>query len=79
MGKAAATVKPDSEKSTLEKVGDTMKGKLDSISSKVQPESQKSTGQKVGDTISSGHGESGTSLVNKAKDAAEDIENRVTD
>jgi len=35
---AALIFQPDSEKSTFEKVGDTMKGKFDSITSKVQPE-----------------------------------------
>ena len=34
----ALIFQPDSEKSTFEKVGDTMKGKFDSIASKVQPE-----------------------------------------
>jgi Heat shock protein 9/12 len=35
---AALVFQPDSEKSTLEQVGDTMKGKFDSLASKVQPE-----------------------------------------
>ncbi|KAI0298556.1 heat shock protein 9/12-domain-containing protein [Russula brevipes] len=68
--KAAASLKPDSEKSTPEHVGDKIKGAVDTIASKVQPEGQKSTGQKIGDTVSSDHGSDDTSLVNKAKDAA---------
>jgi hypothetical protein len=35
---AALIFQPDSEKSTLEQLGDTVKGKFDSMASKVQPE-----------------------------------------
>ena len=34
----ALVFQPDSEKSTLEQVGDTLKGKFDSLASKAQPE-----------------------------------------
>ncbi|KAI9458553.1 heat shock protein 9/12-domain-containing protein [Russula earlei] len=67
--KAAATLKPDSEKSTSEHIVDKAKGTADSAASKLQPEGQKSTGQQVGDKISSGSGKDGTSLLDKAKDA----------
>ncbi|KAN0114105.1 Heat shock protein 9/12 domain containing protein [Russula decolorans] len=67
--KAATALKPDSEKSTPEHMGDKIKGKADHIASKVQPESEKSSGQKVGDALSADHGGDDTSLVDKAKNA----------
>ncbi|KAH9994007.1 heat shock protein 9/12-domain-containing protein [Russula vinacea] len=67
--KAASSLKPDSQKSTTEHVGDKIKGTMDSIASNVQPEGQKSKGQQVGDTLSSDHGEDDTSMLNKAKNA----------
>ncbi|KAF8502100.1 heat shock protein 9/12-domain-containing protein [Russula emetica] len=65
--KATNAMKPDSEKSTTEHMGDKIKGTADNIASKVQPESQKSSGQKVGDALD--HGGDDTSLVDKAKNA----------
>ncbi|KAF8482979.1 heat shock protein 9/12-domain-containing protein [Russula ochroleuca] len=69
--KAASSLKPDSQKSTPEQIGDKIKGTADSIASKAQPEDQKSKGQQVGDTLSSDHGGDDTSesLLNKAKNA----------
>ncbi|KAG8882716.1 hypothetical protein FRB97_007856 [Tulasnella sp. 331] len=49
--KIGAAVKPDSEKSTTEHLGDTAKGKADNVGSTVQPESEKSTMQKITDTL----------------------------
>ncbi|KAF5365223.1 hypothetical protein D9758_005421 [Tetrapyrgos nigripes] len=49
--KAAAALKPDSQKSTTEHVGDKLGGKADSAASSVQPQSEKSTTQKIGDTL----------------------------
>jgi hypothetical protein len=51
--KAGAALKPDSEKSTTEHLGDKFKGNMDSAGSTLQPESEKSYTQKVGDTFSS--------------------------
>jgi hypothetical protein len=51
--KAGAALKPDSEKSTTEHLGDKFKGNMDSAGSTMQPQSEKSTTQKVGDTFSS--------------------------
>jgi len=65
--KAAAAVKPDSEKSTTEHLGDKFKGTADSAASSVQPESEKSTTQKVGDTFSSNSNENSDSLLDKTK------------
>jgi len=65
--KTAASLKPDSQKSTPEHFEDKAKGKADTYASKVQPEGQKSTGQRVSDTLSSDHGGDDTSLLNKAK------------
>ncbi|KAI0256038.1 heat shock protein 9/12-domain-containing protein [Lactifluus subvellereus] len=67
--KATAAVKPDSEKSTIEHIGDKLKGAGDSIASKTQPESHKSTTQQIGDTLSASPDESNASLVDKTKKA----------
>jgi hypothetical protein len=50
--KASAAIKPDSEKTTTEHVGDKFKGTGDSVASTLQPQSEKSYGQKIGDTVS---------------------------
>ncbi|KAG8943026.1 hypothetical protein FRC04_003237 [Tulasnella sp. 424] len=65
--KASAAIKPDSEKSTTEHVGDKMKGTSDSVASSLQPQSEKSTSQKVGDSMSSNT--TNDSLLDQAKDA----------
>ncbi|KAJ3484165.1 hypothetical protein NLI96_g5817 [Meripilus lineatus] len=67
--KASSAMKPDSEKSTTEHIGDKLKGTSDSISSTLQPESQKSGTQKMGDTFSSNQNENQPSLMQQAKDA----------
>ncbi|KAJ7905700.1 heat shock protein 9/12-domain-containing protein [Mycena olivaceomarginata] len=67
--KAGAALKPDSQKSTTEQVGDHVKGTGDSIASTLQPQSEKSTSQKAGDTLSGNSNNNDESLVNKAKDA----------
>ncbi|RDX42053.1 hypothetical protein OH76DRAFT_1411506 [Lentinus brumalis] len=67
--KATAAVKPDSQKSTTEHVGDKFKGKGDSAASSMQPQSEKSTTQQVGDTFSSNSNETQPSLTQKAKNA----------
>ncbi|KAJ7794393.1 heat shock protein 9/12-domain-containing protein [Mycena olivaceomarginata] len=45
--KAGAALKPDSQKSTTEQLGDHLKGTGDSVASTFQPQSDKSAGQKV--------------------------------
>ncbi|KAJ7343305.1 heat shock protein 9/12-domain-containing protein [Mycena albidolilacea] len=67
--KAGAALKPDSQKSTTEQVGDHVKGTGDSIASTLQPQSEKSTSQKAGDTFSGNSNNNDESLLNKAKDA----------
>ncbi|KAI0085161.1 heat shock protein 9/12-domain-containing protein [Irpex rosettiformis] len=68
--KASNALKPDSEKSTTEHLGDKFKGTADSIASSLQPSSEKSTTQKVGDAVS-GNSNAGTdrSMGQKVKDA----------
>ncbi|KAJ3519277.1 hypothetical protein NM688_g9323 [Phlebia brevispora] len=51
--KASAALKPDSEKSTTEHIGDKFKGNADSAASSVQPSSEKSYTQQIGDAFSS--------------------------
>ncbi|KAE9407760.1 hypothetical protein BT96DRAFT_809222 [Gymnopus androsaceus JB14] len=67
--KVSATMKPDSEKSTTERMGDKFKGTADSAASTVQPESQKSTTQKMGDTVSGNKNDNEDSLLDKTKNA----------
>ncbi|KAH9935660.1 heat shock protein 9/12-domain-containing protein [Fomitopsis serialis] len=67
--KVGAAVKPDSEKSTTEHLGDKFKGNADSAASTAQPESQKSYGQQIGDTFSSNSNQNEPSMTQKAKNA----------
>ncbi|BEJ07487.1 hypothetical protein CcaverHIS641_0407560 [Cutaneotrichosporon cavernicola] len=48
----ASAVKPDSQKSTLEKAGDFVKGKADTVAAAAQPTESKSTTQKISDAVS---------------------------
>ncbi|KAK2466798.1 hypothetical protein APHAL10511_001056 [Amanita phalloides] len=65
--KASAAMKPDSQKSMMEQLGDSAKGVMDSAASTVQPNSNKSTSQQVGDSVSSNSNENQDSLLSKAK------------
>ncbi|KAJ7940449.1 heat shock protein 9/12-domain-containing protein [Mycena leptocephala] len=67
--KAGAAMKPDSQKSTTEQMGDHFKGAGDSVASTFQPQSDKSATQKAGDTFSSNSNNNDESLLNKAKNA----------
>ncbi|KAI0821698.1 heat shock protein 9/12-domain-containing protein [Trametes gibbosa] len=67
--KATAALKPDSEKSTTEHIGDKFKGKADSAGSTLEPQSEKSTTQRVGDTLSGNNNNDQPSLTQKAKNA----------
>ncbi|CDO69230.1 hypothetical protein BN946_scf185042.g132 [Trametes cinnabarina] len=64
--KASSAMKPDSQKSMTEQVGDSVKGTADSLASTMQP--QKSTSQQVGDSLSSNSNENQGSMMDKAKD-----------
>ncbi|KIP05107.1 hypothetical protein PHLGIDRAFT_108674 [Phlebiopsis gigantea 11061_1 CR5-6] len=68
--KAEAKLKPDSEKSTTEHIGDMFKGKADSAASTAQPASEKSYTQQAGDALS-GNSNGGTepSIGQKVKNA----------
>ncbi|KAH6918417.1 heat shock protein 9/12-domain-containing protein [Coprinopsis sp. MPI-PUGE-AT-0042] len=67
--KATAALKPDSQKSTTEHLGDKFKGNADSAGSTLQPSSEKSATQKLGDTVSGNSNENSGSLLDKAKNA----------
>ncbi|CAK5277349.1 unnamed protein product [Mycena citricolor] len=67
--KAGAALKPDSQKSTTEQLGDHLKGTGDSLGSTLQPQSEKSTAQKAGDALSGNQNNNNESLMNKAKNA----------
>ncbi|KAF2036416.1 hypothetical protein EK21DRAFT_106518 [Setomelanomma holmii] len=51
---ASEKITPDSQKSTLDKAGETASGLGDKAASAVQPEGNKSTTQKLGDSTRSG-------------------------
>ncbi|OSX66168.1 hypothetical protein POSPLADRAFT_1131480 [Postia placenta MAD-698-R-SB12] len=61
--KAGAALKPDSEKSTMEHLGDKLKGKSDSAASSVQPQNEKSYTQQIGDAFSSNSNDSTEVIV----------------
>ncbi|KAI0730364.1 heat shock protein 9/12-domain-containing protein [Fomitopsis betulina] len=67
--KMGAAIKPDSEKTTTEHLGDKFKGKSDSAASTLEPESQKSYSQKIGDSLSGNSNQNEPSLTQKAKNA----------
>ncbi|KAJ7685375.1 heat shock protein 9/12-domain-containing protein [Mycena polygramma] len=67
--KAGASLKPDSQKSTTEQLGDHVKGTGDSIASTLQPQGEKSTTQKAGDAVSGNSNHNDESLLQKTKDA----------
>ncbi|CAG7849009.1 SubName: Full=Uncharacterized protein {ECO:0000313/EMBL:CCA67377.1} [Serendipita indica DSM 11827] len=64
-------VKPDSQKTFTEHIGDMAQGKADSGLSTLQPQQDKSMGQKAGDALSGQHNHNPgeRSLMDKAKDA----------
>ncbi|KAF2214931.1 hypothetical protein CERZMDRAFT_105331 [Cercospora zeae-maydis SCOH1-5] len=62
--KAGSALKPDSQKSTTEQLGDKIKGTSDSIAGQAQPEDQKSTTQKATD----GASDSAGSITDNVKD-----------
>ncbi|CAE6457752.1 hypothetical protein ACGC1H_007236 [Rhizoctonia solani] len=67
--KAGAALKPDSQKTTTEQLGDHVKGTMDSVASTVQPNDTKSHSQKAGDALSGNSNENQDSLLQKAKNA----------
>ncbi|THH07728.1 hypothetical protein EW145_g3175 [Phellinidium pouzarii] len=67
--KASNAMKPDSEKTTAEHMGDKLKGNADSAASSMQPESEKSYTQKAGDMFSGNSNENNESFVDKTKNA----------
>ncbi|KAB5593309.1 hypothetical protein CTheo_3227 [Ceratobasidium theobromae] len=77
--KAGAALKPDSQKSTTEHIGDTIKGNADSMASTLQPNESKSDSQKLGDTFSGNSNENKESLFQQAKNAIGLGENRTQD
>jgi len=67
--KAGAALKPDSQKTTTESMGDSLKGTGDSIASTIQPQSDKTGSQKIGDSVSGNSNENDQSMLDKAKNA----------
>ncbi|KAI5117774.1 hypothetical protein M0805_003593 [Coniferiporia weirii] len=67
--KAGNALKPENEKSTTERMGDTVKGKADSAASSAQPEGEKSYMQQASDSLSGNQNENSDSLLGKAKGA----------
>ncbi|KZV86580.1 hypothetical protein EXIGLDRAFT_680817 [Exidia glandulosa HHB12029] len=70
--KVSASVKPDSQKTTGEHMGDKFHGKMDNAAGSLQPQGEKSYTQKASDTVTGGHGgatNNNSSLLDKAKHA----------
>ncbi|WPG97767.1 Hypothetical protein R9X50_00054800 [Acrodontium crateriforme] len=70
--KIGSSMKPDSQKSTLEQTSDSLKSTADSVGKTLQPESQKSTGQKMTDGATSAGDDAskeGKSIIGQAQDA----------
>ncbi|PAV17624.1 heat shock 9 [Pyrrhoderma noxium] len=67
--KMEGAMKPDSEKSSFEQMGDKVKSNADSMASSMQPESEKSYTQQFGDMLSGNSNENSDSMLNKAKNA----------
>ncbi|KAF2753505.1 hypothetical protein EJ05DRAFT_505137 [Pseudovirgaria hyperparasitica] len=65
---AKEKVKPDSEKSMLEKGTEAVTGGADNAAGKAQPSGEKGIGQKLTDSTK-GSGESGEGLLDQAKNA----------
>ncbi|KAG6833687.1 hypothetical protein H0H87_002883 [Tephrocybe sp. NHM501043] len=67
--KAGSALKPDSQKTTTEHVGDTIKGKMDSAASTLQPNTEKSSSQRASDSVSGNQNQDKEGILNKAKGA----------
>ncbi|KAK0210855.1 heat shock protein 9/12-domain-containing protein [Desarmillaria ectypa] len=67
--KAGSAMKPDSQKSATERMGENIKGYTDSAASTLQPQREKTNTQKMGDTFSSNSNENEQSMLGKAKGA----------
>ncbi|KXT00285.1 hypothetical protein AC578_1219 [Pseudocercospora eumusae] len=67
--KAESTLKPNSQKSTLESATDSAKGTGDSIAGSLQPKADKSATQKATDSVSSGSGHASNTASDYAKSA----------
>ncbi|ETW80700.1 heat shock protein 12.1 [Heterobasidion irregulare TC 32-1] len=65
--KMGSSMKPDSQKSATEQLGDKAKGMYENVASTVQPE--KSGTQQAGDAISGNSNENQDSIMDKAKNA----------
>jgi hypothetical protein len=80
--KIKANVKPDSEKSTLEKGQEQLTGTADSLAGKAQPDDQKSYTQQATDTASSTAGDAqkqGSNLLNQASEGLSNTVKSVQD
>lgn len=67
-------MKPDSQKTTTEKMGDTTSGVYDRAAGAVQPDSQKSTSQTMGDKMRGGS----DTASNQGKSMTENISDTVS-
>ncbi|KAF1917074.1 heat shock protein 9/12-domain-containing protein [Ampelomyces quisqualis] len=79
---AQEKITPDSQKSTLDKAGESVSGLGDKAASAVQPEGQKSTTQKLGDSTRSGGDKAqneGGSILSSAQEGLSNAGQAVTD
>ncbi|KAF2399797.1 putative chaperone/heat shock protein Hsp12 [Trichodelitschia bisporula] len=72
--KAKESLQPDSTKSTIDKMGETVTGAGDRVARGLQPDDSKSTSQSVSDKMGRSkdehvHGGTGESILDKTKNA----------
>ncbi|KAK6431789.1 hypothetical protein LTR95_012049 [Oleoguttula sp. CCFEE 5521] len=80
--KAASSLKPDSQKSTLESAGDSVKSTADSVAGSVQPSGEKSATQKASDSVTGGSKDAqnqGSSMLGQAQEGLQNAANSASD
>nr|POE66144.1 12 kda heat shock protein [Quercus suber] len=80
--KLGSSMKPDSQKTTMESVSDSAKSAGDSIAGSMQPEGQKSTSQKATDSVTGGSkdaGKQGDSMLNQASEGLSNAANSASE
>lgn len=75
--KVSEAIKPDTEKTTLEKAKETITNKADELGAKGTPEDQKSFGQTVSDNIQQGHSDAKKAVSGEGQTLTETVNSYV--
>lgn len=70
--KVSEAVKPDSEKSTLEKAKESATGQLDKLAADATPDNQKSFSQSVSDNVQQGHDDAKKAATDAKQSASQE-------